>query len=98
VFIIRARVFLLSAEIYRRFRQAIGYVRQRGFEPLQQEALILQYVQTHQRISRHDVMSLCKLNEDQAPRLLRRLVNAGKLTLRRAGRSSFYTAASTTKG
>ena len=57
-----------------------GYVRVHGFEPLQQEQMIIQYVQVHGQITRNQAAELCGLNPDQASRLLRRLVSTEKLT------------------
>jgi ATP-dependent DNA helicase RecG len=51
----------------------------RGFEPLQQEQMILQFVDAHGHITRHQAAELCSLSPDQASRLLRRLTAEGKL-------------------
>ena len=59
-----------------------GYVRVHGFEPLQQEQMVLQYVDAHGHITRTEAAELCSLTPDQASRLLRRLASAGKLTRR----------------
>ena len=50
-----------------------------GSEPLQQEQMILQYVETHGRITRREVAELCKLTPIQARYLLEKMVKAGKL-------------------
>ena len=50
-----------------------------GFEPLQQVQMILQYVETHGRITRREVAELCKLTPIQARYLLQKMVKAGKL-------------------
>jgi DeoR/GlpR family transcriptional regulator of sugar metabolism len=57
-----------------------GYVRVHGFEPLQQEQMVLQYVDAHGRITRTEAADLCSLTPDQASRLLRRLAKEGKLS------------------
>jgi ATP-dependent DNA helicase RecG len=67
-----------------------GYVRVHGFEPLQQEQMILQYVDAHGHITRMEAADLCALTPDQASRLLRRLAKEGKLTLRGERRGSEY--------
>jgi ATP-dependent DNA helicase RecG len=41
----KARTYHLSAATYRRLGISSAYVRQRSFEPLQQEQMVLQYVQ-----------------------------------------------------
>jgi len=43
----KGRSYHLSAATYRRLGAQATYVRQRGFEPLRQEQMVLQYVQAH---------------------------------------------------
>ncbi|XVU24875.1 ATP-binding protein [Actinoplanes sp. CA-054009] len=75
----KGRSWHLSAAVYRALETPAGYVRIRGFEPLQQEQMVLQYVDAHGRITRSQVADLCSLSLDQASRLLRRLVREEKL-------------------
>jgi ATP-dependent DNA helicase RecG len=90
----KGRVYTLSAKVYRAIGQSAGYVRQAGFDPIQQEQMVLQYVRKHGRITRKDASELCRLSEDQASRLLRRLQSEGKLIMTGKGRGAFYSAAS----
>lgn len=69
----RGRSYHLSAAMYRVLGDRAGYVRVRGFEPVQQEQMVLQYAQEHGQITRREAAELCKLSSDQASRLLRRL-------------------------
>jgi len=75
----RGRAYHLSAATYRRLGEKAAYVRTRGFEPLQQEQMILQYVESHGRITRREVAELCRLSPDQAKHLLKRLVRTTRL-------------------
>ncbi|MBI5365047.1 MAG: putative DNA binding domain-containing protein [Planctomycetes bacterium] len=68
------RTYHLSASTYRRLGEKAAYVRQRGFEPAQQEQMVLQYVRTHGSIARNEVAELCRLSPPQAYRLLQKLV------------------------
>jgi len=43
----------------RRVGNRAAYVRQRGFEPLQQEQMVLQCAQKHGRITRRDAAEPC---------------------------------------
>ncbi|MCR4414307.1 MAG: hypothetical protein NUV77_17960 [Thermoguttaceae bacterium] len=43
----KGRTWHLSATTYRRLGKPAAYVRQRGFEPLRQEQMVLQYVGKH---------------------------------------------------
>jgi ATP-dependent DNA helicase RecG len=88
----KARTWHLSAATYRRLGESAAYVRQRGFEPLQQEQMVLQYVEKHGRITRREVAELCRLSKPQAYRLLERLVEKGSLTRQgQRGRGVHYT-------
>ena len=73
----KGRTWHLSAAAYRALGDKAAYVRQRGFEPLQQAQMVLQYVEKHGRITRSEVAELCRINSPQAYRLLHRLVNQG---------------------
>jgi ATP-dependent DNA helicase RecG len=86
----KGRTYTLSPSVYRDLGQAAQYVRQAGFDPLQQEQMVLSYVDQHGRIRRQDVIELCRLGPDQARRLLQRLVKGGKLVLRGQKKGSHY--------
>jgi ATP-dependent DNA helicase RecG len=80
----------LSARTYSRLGEKAAYVRQRGFEPLQQEQMVLQYVEKHGRITRREVAELCKISSPQARDLLARLVRKALLLRRGARRGAYY--------
>lgn len=88
----RARRYHLGAAVYREVGQRVEYVRRRGFDGLQMEQMILDYVRAHGRITRREVMELCRVNANQAAYLLRRLVQEGHLERVGLGRSAFYKA------
>ena len=75
----KGRTWHLSAAVYRTLGDKAAYVRQRGFEPLQQEQMVLQYVEKHGRIARREAAELCRINGPQAYRLLDRLTDDGRL-------------------
>ncbi|MCL6580965.1 MAG: putative DNA binding domain-containing protein [Firmicutes bacterium] len=75
----KARTWHLSASVYRRLGLKSAYVRQRGFEPLQQEQMVMTYVAKHGGITRREAAELCRLSPDQAGRLLGRLQGKGVL-------------------
>ncbi|NLG65724.1 MAG: AAA family ATPase, partial [Actinobacteria bacterium] len=87
----KGRTWHLSAAAYRALGEKAAYVRRRDFEPLQQEQMVLQYVDTHGRITRSEAAELCRLTGPQAYRLLARL--AGRKLLvpdKRRGRGAGY--------
>jgi len=86
----KGRTYHLSAAVYRRMGKPEAYVRARGFEPIQQEQMVLQYVDSHGRISRRETADLCRTSPYQATRLLNRLVASGQLGRRGQGRTTYY--------
>jgi ATP-dependent DNA helicase RecG len=86
----KGRSYHLSAALYRALDEGGAYVRVRSFEPLQQEQMILAYVDAHGRITRGQAAELCALSSQQAARLLRRLADAGQLVLRGERRGAYY--------
>jgi len=86
----KGRAWHLSAATYRRLGEKAACVRQRGFEPLQQEQMVLQYAERHRRITRAEVAELCQLTPDQAYRLLQRLAKAGRLTRHGSKKGAWY--------
>jgi|UniRef100_A0A7V2AZD0 ATP-dependent DNA helicase RecG len=86
----KGRTWHLSAATYRRLGKPAAYVRQRGFEPLQQEQMVMQYVAKHGRITRSEAAELCQLGPFQATRLLSRLVQSGLLVRLGTKRGTYY--------
>lgn len=75
----RGRSFTLSAQVYYGTGQPSEFVRQTGFDPIQQEQMVLKYVEKHGAIRRREVADVCRISDDQAFRLLKRLVDRGEL-------------------
>ncbi|MCL4368132.1 MAG: hypothetical protein M1337_03005 [Actinobacteria bacterium] len=88
----RGRTYTLSARVYRSTGRPSDYVHQAGFDPIQQEQMVLKYVSTHGSIRRRDAMDLCRIDGNQASYLLRKLARAGKLTLVGRGKGAMYVA------
>jgi ATP-dependent DNA helicase RecG len=86
----KGRSWHLSAAVYRVLDTPAGYVRVRGFEPLQQERMVLRYVDADGQITRAQAADLCAIAPDQASRLLRKLARRGELTKRGERRWSTY--------
>lgn len=87
----RGRSYMLSAKVYKKTGQKAAYVRQAGFDPIQQEQMVLTYIEKHGSIKRADVMELCRLSGPQAYHLLNRLQKQGKIHKRGEKRHAFYT-------
>lgn len=89
----KGRTYTLSASIYRQLGQSADYIRQVGFDLIQQEQMIIQYAQKHERVTRKDVIDLCRLSKDQAGRLLKKLVAEKKIIRHGKSRGTYYTIA-----
>lgn len=86
----KGRTYTLSAHVYRALGLSEAYVRQAGFDDIQQEQMVLQFVQVHTTITRNQVEELCHISEDQAFRLLRKLVDQGHLMKSGQGKATTY--------
>lgn len=86
----KGRTFMLASAVYREIGEADSYVRQAGFDAIQQEQMVLKYVREHGEIGRKDAADLCRLSKDQASRLLRKLLSEDKLVMAGKGRGAHY--------
>ena len=89
----RARTYTLAPGVYQADGDKAAYTRQAGFSALQHAQLILNYVRQHGSIRRSEVMQLCRLSDDQAWRVLKRLLDDGKLAKQGERRWTVYTLA-----
>lgn len=79
----RGRTYTLSARVYRKVGQKTGYIHQAGFDPIQQEQMVLSFIDKHGSIKRADVMELCRVSAPQAYHLLKRLEKIEQHDLKR---------------
>lgn len=86
----RGRSYTLAPTVYRQLGQQAQYTRQAGFDRLQQEQMIQSYVQQHGRITRQEVIELCRLSPDQAYKALKRLCDQNILIKQGDRKSSVY--------
>lgn len=86
----RGRTYTLSARLYRKAGKKAEYVRQVGFDPIQQEQMVLSYIDKHGSIKRAEAMELCHLTKDQAAKLLKKLTKEGRLEMHGQRRGAYY--------
>lgn len=86
----RGRTYTLSARLYQKAGKKSEYIRQAGFDSIQQEQMVLKYIATHGGIKREEAMTLCRLNKDQAYRLLKKLANTGSIRFEGKGKGGKY--------
>ena len=86
----RGRTYMISAEMYAKAGNKSAFVRQAGFSRIQQEQMILSFIDAHGSIKRGDVMELCHLSPDQSTRLLTTMKDKELIQLQNSGKSSYY--------
>ncbi|MCL2471559.1 MAG: putative DNA binding domain-containing protein [Propionibacteriaceae bacterium] len=86
----RNRRFHLSAAFYRIAEDRSAYVRVRGIDPLQQEQMVMSYIETYGRVTRAEVAKLCLMSSPEARLLLMRLRDEGKIEMCGAKRGAYY--------
>lgn len=89
----RHREYILHPKVYRTLGQKAEYVRQAGFDSIQQVEMVRRYVTEHGQIKRDDAARLCQIGSLEAKALLRRMVESGVLALHGSKRGSHYTLA-----
>lgn len=86
----RNRRYHLTAAFYRVAEDRNAYVRVRAADPIQQDQMVLSYVDAYGTITRGQVATLCMLGPDQARAVLKRLTASGKLVMRGERRGAHY--------
>jgi ATP-dependent DNA helicase RecG len=81
----KGQVFRLSGALYRELGQSVAYIRERGIDQLRHEELVLSYIRQYGHITNRQVRELLGLDKFQASRLLRSLLESGKVV--RQGKS-----------
>lgn len=84
------RTYILAPAVYKTKAQKIGYVRQADIDKSRYLELILKLAKSSDFISRADVVQLLHVNENQAYRLLKELVNQKLLQPINKGRYAKY--------
>ena len=86
----RGRSYTLSSKLYDLQGKRAEYIRQAGFNALQSEQLVKNFVKKNGRITRGDVMHLCNMTQIQAYRLLKKLTDENILIKQGDRKSSAY--------
>lgn len=91
----RGRSYTLSSKLYDLQGKRAEYIRQAGFNALQSEQLVKNFVEQNGRITRGDVMHLCSMTQTQAYRLLKKLNDEKYIKKQGDRKSSYYILVST---
>ncbi len=80
---------MLSSKVYSITNNKAGYTRQRGWDPLQEREPILAHLNKYSKITREDVVELCRCTPNHASRLLGQLINEKMDSAMRSGTRLF---------
>jgi ATP-dependent DNA helicase RecG len=86
----RGRTYTLSPDLYRLLGKKVEYTRQAGFDRLQHEQMVEKYLSQQGRITRQEVIDLCRLTPDQAYKLLKRLCEENSIIKHGDRKSAYY--------
>jgi ATP-dependent DNA helicase RecG len=86
----RGRSYILSARMYQKAGQRAEYIRQAGFDSIQQEQMVLNFIKAHGTIKRADVIELCRLTKDQSAKLLTQLAHEKMIHKHGDRRGTYY--------
>ena len=85
-----ARRYMLSSKVYSITNNKSGYTRQRGWDTLQEREMILSHLNQYNKITRSDVVELCRCTPNHASWLLRQLVKDQVIQLQGKGPGAYY--------
>ena len=86
----KQRRYILSAPIYRLLGRAVDYVRLTGMETALLETMVIEHIKAHGAITRRETAAMCRLSDEEAKVLLRRMSDEGKLALQGEKRGAHY--------
>ena len=88
----KGRPYTLSAAASRRLGIEFDRPNSTRLLPSEQEETVVEYARARGRVTRREAVELCGVSESQATRLLRRLVDKGRLRRHGKKRSTWYEA------
>lgn len=86
-----ARRYMLSSKVYSITNNKTGYTRQRGWDTMQEQELIMTYLEKYKSITRDAIVELCRCTPNHASWLLRQLVKENKIIMFGRARGAYYT-------
>ena len=86
-----ARRYMLSSKVYSVINNKTGYTRQRGWDTMQEQELIMSYLEKYKSITRDAIVELCRCTPNHASWLLRQMVKENKIIMYGRTRGASYT-------
>lgn len=82
--------YMFTHRVYSEFSDQVGYVKDKEFDEIQAETMILEYLNQNKSITRAEVERLCGFSTSTSKRLLRKLRDRNRLKLIGKSSSSRY--------
>lgn len=87
----KSRSYILSSKVYKQSKNTVGYVRQTDIDKVRSPEMVIEFTQNNDnRVTRSDVMELCRISAGQAYTVLTKLVKENKLVLCGKGKYAYY--------
>lgn len=86
----KGKDYMLSPWVYKQLKKLDEYIHLSGFDSIQQETMILQYIAENGSITRQSIEALCNIPKQTAIRRIKKLIGEGKIDAVSNGRSRKY--------
>ena len=87
---LNGKTYMLSLKVYETVKTDVAYVQDKTVSQIQAKDRILEYLKHKPWITNQKAQELCGYTKDQAYRILRKLVEEGKIEVKGAGRGRRY--------
>lgn len=84
------KTYMLSLKVYETVKTDVAYVQDKTVSQIQAKDRILEYLKHKPSITNQKAQELCGYTKDQAYRILRKLLDEGKIEVKGAGRGRRY--------
>jgi len=88
--VISGKEYILSPWVYKQLKNLNEYIHLSGFDSIQQETMILQYIAENGSITRKNIEMLCHIPKVTAIRRIKKLIDEKKITIEGKGTSRKY--------
>ena len=83
-------IYRLSAHLSQQLGDSIAYQRLKGIDEVRYPEMVLAFVKDHKKVTSSQVQELLNIDKYKASRLLKKLVDAGKLRKEGSKKGTFY--------
>lgn len=77
----KGRVYHFSSLVYRQLKVPEAYVRAHGIDPIRQEAVVMEYLHAHGKITSRKIQELLGITRNQSRYVTQKMLKAGKIKM-----------------